>query len=79
MRRFGHVRSAPAALDKKSLVGEHLLKLRLIGGISDGARAQFALSGARLRGQDMAAKGMIPDDFTGTGPLEPLRRTLVCL
>ena len=73
------MRCAPATLDLENLVGEHRLKLRLIGSISDGALVQLTLSGARLRSQDVAAKGMIPDNFSGAGPLKPLRRTLVCL
>jgi hypothetical protein len=40
---------------------------------------QLLLTFVRLRGQDMASKGVIANDFARTGLLEPLRRTFVSL
>ena len=55
------------------------MQFRLVGLIGNHALPQLAFSGTRFRGQDMAGKGMPPDNLAGPGFLEPLGRTLMCL
>jgi hypothetical protein len=61
------------------LIGEHPFQNGLIGLIGDHGLMQFLLTFVRLRGQDMASKGVIANDFARAGLLEPLRRTFVSL
>src|SRR5580693_213379 len=61
------------------LVGEHALQYRLIGLVGHHGLTQFLLAFVRLRGQDMASKGMTANDFACASFLEPLRRTFVSL
>src|ERR1035438_5643411 len=61
------------------LVGEHPFQYLLIGLIGDHGLMQLLLTFVRLRGQDMASKGVIANNFARAGLLEPFRRTLVSL
>jgi hypothetical protein len=61
------------------LVGEHPFQYWLIGLIGDHGLMQLLLTFVRLRGQDMASKGVIANNFARAGLLEPFRRTLVSL
>jgi len=60
-----------------SLVRKHFLQLGLIRLVGDDALAEFALTGARLRRQDVPGVGVTAGDFTRSGFLETLRSSLV--
>ena len=60
------MRLSPAALKTcVRLVRQHLFELRLVDRIGDDALAKLAFTRAGFRGQNMAGKCMITDDFAG--------------